>query len=108
MMPPCPQCQVKRLNWLWRKMTAAFWVSAACGLIWYTNFFRSLPGDMVLAVGARHSRQESIELSRMDQENCPDLGYFWLMSDHTFIVVGYDVIFFCCVLVLHRGREDPG
>mmetsp|Transcript_40931 Transcript_40931/g.88684 ORF Transcript_40931/g.88684 Transcript_40931/m.88684 type:complete len:215 (+) Transcript_40931:62-706(+) len=31
---------VKRLNWLWRKMTAAFWVSAACGLIWYTNFFR--------------------------------------------------------------------
>ena len=32
--------QVKRLNWLWRKLTAAFWVSAACGIIWYTNFFR--------------------------------------------------------------------
>ena len=37
-----PSPQVKRLNWLWRKMTAAFWLSAACGLIWYTNFFRTL------------------------------------------------------------------
>lgn len=31
---------VKRLNWVWRKITAAFWVGAACGMIWYTNFFR--------------------------------------------------------------------
>ena len=34
--------EVKRLNWLWRKVTAAFWVASACGLIWYTNFFRPL------------------------------------------------------------------
>merc|ERR1711988_1890422 len=29
-----------RLNWLWRKITAAFWVSVTCFTIWYTNFFR--------------------------------------------------------------------
>mmetsp|Transcript_65257 Transcript_65257/g.199631 ORF Transcript_65257/g.199631 Transcript_65257/m.199631 type:complete len:223 (-) Transcript_65257:43-711(-) len=31
---------VKRLNWIWRKITAAFWVSLACFMIWWTNFFR--------------------------------------------------------------------
>lgn len=31
---------VKRLNWVWKKITAAFWVAAAIGLMWYTNFFR--------------------------------------------------------------------
>merc|ERR1719253_793706 len=31
---------VKRLNWVWRKITAAFWVAAACGMIYWTNFFR--------------------------------------------------------------------
>jgi len=31
---------VGRLNWLWRKITAAFWVGAAALLIWWTNFFR--------------------------------------------------------------------
>mmetsp|Transcript_28019 Transcript_28019/g.55069 ORF Transcript_28019/g.55069 Transcript_28019/m.55069 type:complete len:218 (+) Transcript_28019:67-720(+) len=31
---------VARLNWLWRKISAAFWVSLAVWTIWYTNFFR--------------------------------------------------------------------
>eukprot|EP00933_Yihiella_yeosuensis_P037249 TRINITY_DN31143_c0_g1_i1.p1 TRINITY_DN31143_c0_g1~~TRINITY_DN31143_c0_g1_i1.p1 ORF type:complete len:234 (-),score=26.86 TRINITY_DN31143_c0_g1_i1:134-835(-) len=31
---------VKRLNWVWIKLNAAFWVGAACGMIYYTNFFR--------------------------------------------------------------------
>jgi len=31
---------VKRLQWVWRKITAAFWVGLACLMIWYTNFFR--------------------------------------------------------------------
>lgn len=31
---------VRRLNWVWRKVTAAFWVAAACGMIYWTNFFR--------------------------------------------------------------------
>eukprot|EP00416_Gambierdiscus_australes_P019720 CAMPEP_0171071548 /NCGR_PEP_ID=MMETSP0766_2-20121228/10384_1 /TAXON_ID=439317 /ORGANISM="Gambierdiscus australes, Strain CAWD 149" /LENGTH=223 /DNA_ID=CAMNT_0011528097 /DNA_START=28 /DNA_END=699 /DNA_ORIENTATION=+ len=31
---------VKRLDWLWRKITAAFWVGCACFMIWWTNFFR--------------------------------------------------------------------
>merc|ERR1712194_557039 len=31
---------VYRLNWIWTKISAAFWVAAACGTIWYTNFFR--------------------------------------------------------------------
>merc|ERR1712048_155468 len=29
-----------RLNWVWRKIQAAFWVGAACVMIWWTNFFR--------------------------------------------------------------------
>lgn len=31
---------VKRLNWLWRKLMAVFWISSACGMIYWTNFFR--------------------------------------------------------------------
>jgi len=31
---------VRRLNWVWRKLTAIFWVSITCLMIWYTNFFR--------------------------------------------------------------------
>lgn len=31
---------VARLNWVWRKCTAAFWVACACGMIYWTNFFR--------------------------------------------------------------------
>jgi len=31
---------VKRLNWVWRKLSAAFWVGMSCLVIYYTNFFR--------------------------------------------------------------------
>lgn len=31
---------VNRLNWIWRKMEAAFWVGLACLMIYWTNFFR--------------------------------------------------------------------
>jgi len=31
---------VARLNWVWKKITAACWVVAAVFTIWYTNFFR--------------------------------------------------------------------
>lgn len=31
---------VRRLNWVWRKLTAAFWIGLACATIYYTNFFR--------------------------------------------------------------------
>jgi len=31
---------VKRLNWVWRKLSAAFWVGLSCLVIYYTNFFR--------------------------------------------------------------------
>merc|ERR1719277_269054 len=31
---------VRRLNWVWRKITAAFWVGVSCFMIWWTNFFR--------------------------------------------------------------------
>eukprot|EP00397_Hematodinium_sp_SG-2012_P033995 GEMP01036407.1.p1 GENE.GEMP01036407.1~~GEMP01036407.1.p1 ORF type:complete len:209 (+),score=25.35 GEMP01036407.1:35-628(+) len=31
---------VKRLDTLWIKINAAFWIAVACGVIWYTNFFR--------------------------------------------------------------------
>jgi len=31
---------VGRLNWIWKKFTAALWVGAAVFTIWYTNFFR--------------------------------------------------------------------
>lgn len=31
---------VKRLNIVWRKLNAAFWVGAACLVIYWTNFFR--------------------------------------------------------------------
>lgn len=31
---------VRRLNWAWNKLTAAFWVATAVLTIWYTNFFR--------------------------------------------------------------------
>eukprot|EP00929_Paragymnodinium_shiwhaense_P122820 TRINITY_DN95981_c0_g1_i1.p1 TRINITY_DN95981_c0_g1~~TRINITY_DN95981_c0_g1_i1.p1 ORF type:complete len:215 (+),score=21.79 TRINITY_DN95981_c0_g1_i1:86-730(+) len=30
---------VDRLNWVWTKVSAAFWVAAASFIIWYTNFF---------------------------------------------------------------------
>lgn len=31
---------VRRLNTLWRKLNAFFWVTAAAVMIWWTNFFR--------------------------------------------------------------------
>eukprot|EP00928_Gymnodinium_smaydae_P091861 TRINITY_DN75620_c0_g1_i2.p1 TRINITY_DN75620_c0_g1~~TRINITY_DN75620_c0_g1_i2.p1 ORF type:complete len:234 (+),score=33.89 TRINITY_DN75620_c0_g1_i2:69-704(+) len=31
---------VDRLNWVWRKINAAFWVGLACLTIYWTNFFR--------------------------------------------------------------------
>mmetsp|Transcript_31513 Transcript_31513/g.91145 ORF Transcript_31513/g.91145 Transcript_31513/m.91145 type:complete len:225 (+) Transcript_31513:76-750(+) len=31
---------VQRLNWVWRKCEAAFWVGVSCLMIWWTNFFR--------------------------------------------------------------------
>ena len=34
------QKYVKVLDWIWRKLNAAFWVALCCGLIYWTNFFR--------------------------------------------------------------------
>lgn len=31
---------VERLNWIWRKLHAGFWVGSAVMMIWWTNFFR--------------------------------------------------------------------
>jgi len=31
---------VGRLDWVWKKINAAFWISVACGVIYWTNFFR--------------------------------------------------------------------
>jgi len=31
---------VKRLDWVWTKLSAMFWVGSAIVMIWYTNFFR--------------------------------------------------------------------
>mmetsp|Transcript_6021 Transcript_6021/g.13968 ORF Transcript_6021/g.13968 Transcript_6021/m.13968 type:complete len:232 (-) Transcript_6021:24-719(-) len=34
------QMVLNGMGWIWKKMQAAFWVAAACGMIWWTNFFR--------------------------------------------------------------------
>mmetsp|Transcript_45175 Transcript_45175/g.104688 ORF Transcript_45175/g.104688 Transcript_45175/m.104688 type:complete len:214 (-) Transcript_45175:49-690(-) len=30
----------RRLDWVWRKVTALFWIGLSVFIIWYTNFFR--------------------------------------------------------------------